>query len=317
MRTTITFLPIWLGVAFHTLDADPGEYYQLDPSKPLREELHDLIDSHISIPYSSSSFDSADAMSIMDADPGNTSNVILVYSRRSEAISNFAGSNGWNREHLWPNSYGIDRGMPAYSDLHNLQPCDMNVNSRRGNLIYDNSDPQDSSYVSPATSEAPLTSKDSDSWEPPDEMKGNVARAAFYMDIRYSGDVSNEPDLILTDDLSLISSTSYYFGNLATLLQWHAEDPPDDAEKQRNDSVQGYQGNRNPFIDFPEYAGQIFGSQEPSEPSQPDLTWAWMANYPCIYSGGTWYCMWPVDGKNFLYNYDTGQWILMKGQNSG
>jgi len=59
---------------------------------------------------------------------------------------------------------------------------------------------------SPATREAKLTSEDSDSWEPPADVRGEIARAAFYMDVRYSGDKANENDLQLTNDLSAISS---------------------------------------------------------------------------------------------------------------
>jgi endonuclease I len=67
---------------------------------------------------------------------------------------------------------------------------------------------------SPATREAKLTSEDSDSWEPPADVRGEIARAAFYMDLRYSGDKADENDLQLTNDLSAISSDSVFFGKL-------------------------------------------------------------------------------------------------------
>ena len=68
-------------------------------------------------------------------------------------------------------------------------------------------------------------------------MRGEIARAAFYMDVRYSGDKANENDLQLTNDLSAISSDSVFFGNLDTLLEWHIADPVDAAERVRNDLV--------------------------------------------------------------------------------
>jgi hypothetical protein len=46
---------------------------------------------------------------------------------------------------------------------------------------------------------------------------------------------------------------------LNTLLQWHIDDPVDDFERNRNDVIYGYQNNRNPFIDYPEFVGMIFG----------------------------------------------------------
>jgi hypothetical protein len=91
-------------------------------------------------------------------------------------------------------------------------------------------------------------------------VRGEIARAAFYMDVRYSGDKANENDLQLTNDLSAISSDSVFFGNLDTLLEWHIADPVDAAERVRNDLVHSdYQKNRNPFVDHPvgNYAGFV------------------------------------------------------------
>ena len=111
------------------------------------------------------------------------------------------------------------------------------MNSARSNKIYDNSDKSDPKHQKPGHPEARLTSEDFDSWELPAEVRGEVARASFYMDVRYSGDKSNENDLQLTNDLSAISSDTVFFGNLDTLLEWHIADPVDAAERVRNDLV--------------------------------------------------------------------------------
>ena len=111
------------------------------------------------------------------------------------------------------------------------------MNSARSNKIFDTSDTRDAKYQKPGHPEAKLTSEDTDSWEPPVEVRGEIARAAFYMDVRYSGDKSNENDLQLTNDLSGISSDSVFFGKLDTLLEWHIADPVDAAERTRNDLV--------------------------------------------------------------------------------
>jgi endonuclease I len=66
------------------------------------------------------------------------------------------------------------------------------VNSARSNKIFDTSDTK---YQKPGHPEAKLTSEDTDSWEPPTNVRGEIARAAFYMDVRYSGDKANENDL--------------------------------------------------------------------------------------------------------------------------
>lgn len=145
--------------------------------------MHVIIRGHTVIPYSSSGFDTSDALKVLDEDPANTNNVRLIYAQRSEAKTNFPAV--WNREHLWPNSYGLDDRHPAYSDLHNLRAEDMSVNSSRNNLYYDLSDTNDASYRFPAHVEALQCSADFDSWEPPASVKGDIARAIFYMDVRY------------------------------------------------------------------------------------------------------------------------------------
>ena len=258
--------------------ADPPQnYYAAAANKTgaeLKSALHDIIDDHRVVRYSSKNPDTADALARLDADPDQPNSVVLIYSRRSERVSNFGTSSGWNREHLWPNSYGIDKRGPAYSDLHNLRPADASVNSARSNKIYDTSDTSDAKYQKPGHPEAQLTSEDTDSWEPPADVRGEIARAAFYMDVRYSGDKANENDLKLTNNLSEISSVSVFFGRLDTLLEWHIADPVDNAERVRNDLVYSdYQKNRNPFVDHPEWVVAIYGNPggEPCVLSPPTI----------------------------------------------
>lgn len=94
----------------------------------------------------------------------------------------------------------------------------------------------------------------------------------FYMDVRYEGGLHGatsrmEPDLILTDDLDLIVSDSStnrtvaYMGHLSTLIQWHEDDPVSEEERHRNNVIESYQRNRNPFIDHPEWVACIFQGQ--------------------------------------------------------
>jgi hypothetical protein len=98
--------------------------------------------------------------------------------------------------------------------------------------------------------------------------RGDVARAQLYLDVRYEGGTHGgtgytEPDPILTDDPALIQTTGVnapvaYMGLLSALLEWHQQDPVVDKEEWRNDIVYSYQGNRNPFIDHPEWAACVF-----------------------------------------------------------
>ena len=172
----------------------PPGYYTSAEGKTgaeLRQALHNIIRNHHVIPYSSGTqFDTSDGLKVLDEDPANTNNVIGIYSRESEPKDSFGLTTGWNREHLWCDSYGLDGREPAYSDLHNLRAEDLNVNSSRGNKFFDISDTNSTGFRFPAHVEAPLASTDTDSWEPPATVKGNIARTLFYMMVlvRKSGD---------------------------------------------------------------------------------------------------------------------------------
>lgn len=265
-RLSASLQLLWCSVVLLPLplilrSAEPPGYYAAANGKTgpdLRQALHGIVRNHHVIPYSSTSFDTSDALKVLDRDPANTNNIVGIYSRESEPASSFGLTTGWNREHLWCDSYGLDGVEPAYSDLHNLRAEDMNVNSARGNKFFDISDTQSAGYRFPAHSEAPLASTDSDSWEPPDNVKGDIARALFYMTVRYTGDVSNEPKLSLIETTSQITSTTNFMGRLSTLLRWSQADPVDGAEVLRNDVVYSYQTNRNPFVDHPEWVVAAF-----------------------------------------------------------
>ena len=240
----------------------PPGYYDAAEGRSgaeLRAALHGIISGHTNVPYSTNGFDTSDALMVLDEDPANTNNVFLTYAQRSEPKVNFGVTTGWDREHLWPNSYGLDSVEPAFSDLRNLRAEDASVNSARGNKYYDISDTRSASYRHPAHAEAPLCSTDSNSWEPPGQVKGDIARALLYMMVRYTGDKAREPALFLTDATNQISATTNLMGRLTVLLRWHEEDPVDDRERARDELVfSRFQGNRNPFVDRPEWVRLAF-----------------------------------------------------------
>lgn len=261
----------------------------------LRQALHAIIRNHHVIPYASSSlFDTSDALRSLDRDPVIATNVVGIYSRKSEPQSSFGLTSGWNREHLWADSYGLDGVEPAYSDLNNLRAEDYNVNELRANKIFDQSNPSGPGYQKPASTEAPLASFDANSWQPPDVVKGDIARSLFYMAVRYTGDVAGEPRLVLTDRMNLISGTAAYMGRLSTLLKWANADPVDTPERARNEAVYGYQANRNPFIDHPEWVNAAFAPELSLAVVTTNLWLEWNADYTllqlerCGTAGGPW-----------------------------
>jgi endonuclease I len=266
-------------------DEPPGYYSMAEGAfgGELREALHQVVRNHKVIPYSSGSFDTSDALKVLDQDPNNTNNVVLIYANTTHTIASFGLTTGWNREHLWPNSYGLDDVHPAYSDLHNLRACDANVNSSRGNKFYDISNTNGPGYNNPAHAEAPLCSTDTDSWEPPSFQKGDIARAMFYMTVRYTGDVAGEPRLTLTDSLNAIGSATNFMGRLSTLLKWHFEDPVSAGEELRNDLVYSlYQTNRNPFVDRPEFVAAMFLPKLEIAAQEAVLSLSWSTNSPVM-----------------------------------
>ncbi len=197
------------------------------------------------------------ALMYTDQDLNNANNVILLYTGRSVHKDFRAGQtndqDAWNREHVWAKSHGFpSSGQWGYTDINHLRPADVSVNSSRGNKDFDNG--------GSAITEAPGTYTDSDSFEPADNVKGDVARMVLYMDVRYEGgDSSGTPDLSVVDYTGT-STGDPLLGKLCTLLAWHAQDPVSSWEQRRNNRVFEKQGNRNPFIDNPAWVTDVFGS---------------------------------------------------------
>ncbi|NPA67303.1 MAG: T9SS type A sorting domain-containing protein [Chlorobi bacterium] len=209
----------------------------------LKNALHDIIDNHTELDYD----DLWDVLKESDEDPNNSNNFILIYTGRS--ISKSSSYPDWNREHVWAKSHGdFDTDPPAGTDAHHIRPADVSVNSDRGSLDFDNGGTQHD--------EATECYYDSDSWEPRDAVKGDIARMMFYMAVRYEGDDTSY-DLELLD---YTPTSGEYFGKLSTLLQWNEDDPVDDFERHRNEVVYSYQHNRNPFVDHPEWVNCIWAN---------------------------------------------------------
>jgi len=157
----------------------------------------------------------------------------------------------WNREHVWccaqmqldgVNARPTDSDKNQATDLHNLRVACPLSNGFHGDKFYD--------LTNAATTFFPnITSGLNGHHAYVGDFRGDVARILFYMEVRYDG-------LVLDDALD--GSDTVAMGKLSTLLAWNDEDPVDSFETQRNNRIYGYQGNRNPFIDHPELADQIW-----------------------------------------------------------
>ena len=245
----------------------------------LRSSLHRVIDDHKRFPYTASSTDTWDILEKADEDKTNPNNVTAVY-RNASFPKVGGGNNNYNREHSWPKSYGFPKDAASnypYTDAHHLFIADARYNSSRGNGYFDDCSADCKREGSVANDGRggengayPSDSnwRNDDSWEVWSNRKGDIARAMFYMDIRYEGGVHSktkvkEPNLILTDNPQQIVSVKNnadvaYMGLLTTLIVWHQQDPVSDDEKTRNNVVFSFQGNRNPFVDHPEWVECLY-----------------------------------------------------------
>lgn len=235
----------------------PASYYDsIDglSGSNLEQALQDIVADPNTVRAQTYS-DIIDVLEEADQNPANSNQVWLVYTEQGRAkldyqtTSNNTGT--WNREHTFPRSLAgyqsidlddfrdgkdvfwttnADSLRHGNSDGHALRAADGPENSSRGNQHY-------GQYNGPIGTAG--------------SFKGDVARSVFYLQLRYNG-LSIENGF---------PSTTGQMGDLATLLDWHRNDPPDDFEMNRNNVVYTWQLNRNPVIDMPDLVEYIWGNK--------------------------------------------------------
>jgi hypothetical protein len=238
--------------------ATPNYYASLEgkTGAVLKQAIQDII-ANPNLVRKHNYGDAYDILKDSDQNPENSSQVWLMYVEQPRSkLDTQTGTSGaagfWNREHIYCQSRGgfsdatsstpaginvwsttnADDIAAGHADAHHIRAEDSPENSLRSNRNYG------VDYNGPSGSQG--------SWH------GDVARAVFYMATRYNalnvvnGDVSETP--------------VGYIGDLATLLLWNVADPADDFEMNRNNVVQVWQKNRNPFIDYPNLADFIWGN---------------------------------------------------------
>jgi serine protease len=170
----------------------------------------------------------------------------------------FTRQNAWNREHIWSKLHGFPKPKQhAYTDAHHIVAADSSVNTDRSDNDFADGGESDT--------ECKQCREGYGTWEPPADVKGDIARMMFYMDVRYEGnDGSGTPDLQLvkSDNSKRTKKSDGYgqFGHLCTLLKWHLSDSVSIQERKRNNIIYSWQGNRNPFIDKPELVKRVWGN---------------------------------------------------------
>lgn len=203
-------------------------------------------------------------------------------------------TSGFNREHCVPNSWwgGESGNAIAYTDLHHLVPGDGAANNAKGNyalgeyksgmtLVFPNSTKQNTSGNTYVTADphnhtegefcnaaashvwkpaaASQYGGSANLYEPTDEYKGDFARMYLYVVCAYEGELTWQTNYMFSSDANKYTTILPWAKEL--LLKWHRQDPVSDKERNRNNAVFGIQGNRNPFIDYPELVEYIWGDK--------------------------------------------------------
>ncbi len=223
----------------------------------LRLELYNLMQAtqHTNVSYDSLRYH----YSVTDRDPDIPGNIILFYTGTSRPFNGTFGTTvgTTNREHVWPQSKFNYVTSGPYSDLHHVRPCDMSLNSTRQNMDFGTLTsgtvpnegvpggtrvPTDALYAGGKFYPGPL-------------FRGPAARIIFYVAMRYGPESAF--NLSLLDAPSPNPGTKFAF--IADMLAWNLEYPVNDYETLRNEETATIQGNRNPFIDYPDLACRLWG----------------------------------------------------------
>ncbi|WBV53167.1 MULTISPECIES: endonuclease [Chryseobacterium] len=249
----------------------------------LKSKLHDIISAkNINWHYGdlTNYYNQTDLDKYYDYGPSNTTILLDMYSEiptgpdaYEYTTANIIGSasaegQGWNREHMMPQSTFYSN-YPMYSDLFYVVPTDARINQLRSNYPYGivgstiyytftNSSRIGNCAIPGITYTGRV-------YEPINEFKGDVARSLLYFAVRYEGKLgtfnfnNNANPASDTNPLDGTEERAFDPAYFAMLLQWHQQDPVSQREIDRNNAVYGIQKNRNPFIDNPSWVNTIWG----------------------------------------------------------
>lgn len=272
MRNTI--FSFFFLLSFTLLGQIPDGYYNTATGTgyTLKTQLYNIIKGHTDKGYNWTFFNANDR----DYYYENDGKILDIYSENpngadpynytvaTDQCSGTYGGEGdcYNREHTVPQSW-FNEGYPMKSDVHHLFASDGYVNGRRGNYPFGEVGSatwtsQNGSKLGSARSGLGYSGT---VFEPINEFKGDLARVYFYMATRYQNVIASwEGNSTADPVLNGTSDQVYENWVVAMLLTWHANDPVSQKEIDRNNAAYTYQGNRNPFVDHPEYVNAIWGT---------------------------------------------------------
>ncbi|MCQ9639757.1 endonuclease [Chryseobacterium sp. WG14] len=273
MKRILSFLLLNL-VFISALAQPPANYYNAAAgltNAPLKSALKQIITTGHASNLSYNDLWTAYQTTDRDYDYDNDGTILDIYSEfpigpdnysypyGSSQCSGTSGPEGhcYNREHIVPQSL-FNQGLPMRSDAHFVRATDGKVNGERGDLPF--------GKVATANYNSQNGSKRGNSaspgftgvvFEPIDEFKGDVARMIFYFVTRYETQLSG------FGTGNMLGGSAYpglQNWELNQLIIWHTQDPVSSAEIRRNNATYTFQGNRNPYIDHPEYVNMVWGT---------------------------------------------------------
>ena len=262
------------GSIFSLLADMPRDYYpnslEGKNGAELKTELHNLLKNHTRLPYGSRDYNQiACTWTVFKkSDVRPNGKVWDMYSNNSYNFSNGAGATkGMNIEHSVPKSWWGDAYDETATpltrfkydgsyDLHHLTPSDAAANTAKSNYPLGEVDSPlfDNGVTKVGTGQA--NGRATNLFEPADEYKGDFARMYLYFVTCYQDYSWKSSALSMFAQNS--SPTLNAYGQ-SLLLKWHRQDPVSQKEIDRNNAVYSFQGNRNPFIDYPNMVEYIWG----------------------------------------------------------
>lgn len=276
MKTKITLIALFYAIS--GLAQAPAGYYSAATGTgyTLKTQLYNIIKGHTDrgyaglwTTYSTSDRDNQyeNDNSIIDVyseNPAGTDPYKFTYSTSQCGTYSVEGD-CYNREHMIPQSV-FNSAAPMVSDAHFIPPTDGKVNGVRSDYPH--------GKVATATWTSRNGSKLGSSgvsgysgtvFEPINEFKGDIARMYFYFATRYENTVANYSYAMFNGTSNQVFTTAFR----DMLLQWHTQDPVSAREIARNNAIYTRQGNRNPFIDNPNYVNMIWGGTITTDTTAP------------------------------------------------
>ena len=256
----------------------------------LKTALHNLIDDHTTVSYGSlwtyyqttddHINDSGTETIVWDMYSDNPTGAENEFTFVSEQCGTYQGEGDcYNREHSFPKSWwGGSTSVPQYTDIFTVVPVDGWINGIRSNNPYGEVQSGTETHIMGngtrlGSSSITIPGYSGSVFEPIDSYKGDLARGYFYMATRYEDVIAGWENINTETDAVLDGSsyTVYEPWMVNMLISWHNSDPVDQKEIDRNESIYGIQGNRNPFIDHPEYVDLIWNNCSGGDTQAPTV----------------------------------------------